>query len=533
MTIARLNTQIAYIPLLSSYAGQNVLNSLSWDKQFVVRANFVGETQQDKDIGIPGPIYGENILPTTIGWETANYVQKIRPSDQNYKFNQLINLKSGTDTNVLFSPGQGRNLLNINGVWGSTTYAGNFSGMVTSAYVKLKGLVFYQRQKLFSYNSATGVTEEVFLDGLNLSNIDGIAAANNYLIAWNETTIFWSSNTDPLDFKPSLSSGAGSQNPTQVRGKIIACLPMAGGFIIYTTLNAISATWSGNIRYPWSFNEIPGSSGIRDPEHVSYESNYDGHYAWTVNGLELVTKSGSRPIYPELTDFFTGKLVEEYIGPTQYQAQVNTVPDFNSATQAELENIPGPNLLQKIRLVEEPWVKVTLVGSRFVVISYGYRDKGQYDWAIVYDIALKRFGKLKFRHTDCFNYLPQTLGENQTKEVIGFLRADGAIYIIDPSLYGEGHGVLIYGRLKDRQGQWIDLEGVKMQSLRRETPNLFVYPSFSGSRIEQPIIPFLAEDSGEVKEWYCRAGGDSMNLVFSGQFSMSSLLVEYNIGGSR
>lgn len=533
MTTARLNTQIAYIPLLSSYLGQNVLNSLSWDKQFVVRANFVGETQQDKDIGIPGPIYGENILPNSIGWFSVNYLQKIRPSDQGYKFNQLINLKSGTDTNTLFSPGQGRNLLNIDGVWSSVAYTGNFAGFVTSAYVKLKGLVFYQRQKLFLYDSSMGTTDDIQLDGLSLANIDGITNANNYLIAWNETTIFWSSNTDPLDFKPSLSSGAGSQNPTQVRGKIIACLPMADGFIIYTTSNAISATWSGNIRYPWSFNEIPGSSGIRSPEHVSYESNYDGHYAWTVDGLELITKSGARQMYPELTDFITGKLVEEYIGPTGYQAQVNTVPDFNSATQAELENIPGPNLLQKIRLEEEPWVKVTLVGSRYVILSYGYREKGQYDWAIVYDIALKRYGKLKFRHTDCFNYLPQTLGETQTNEVIGFLQSDGSVHIIDPSTYGQGHGILIYGRLKDRQGQWIDLEGIKIQSLRKETPQLFVYPSLSGNRIDQPEIPFLAEDSGETKEWYCRTGGDSVNFVLAGQFSLASLLIEYNIGGSR
>lgn len=533
MTTARLNTQVAYIPFLSSYAGQNVLNSLEGDKQFVVRANYVGETQQDKDIGIPGPIYCENILPDTIGWFSVNYKQKIRPSSDGFKFNQLINLKSGTDTNILFSPGQGRNLLNINGNWSSVSYTGNFAGLVTSAYVKLKGLVFYQRQKLFSYNSATGQTDDITLNGLSLANIDGITNANNYLIAWNETTIFWSSNTDPLDFAPSLSSGAGSQNPTQVRGKIISCLPMADGFIIYTTSNAIAATWSGNIRYPWSFQEIPGSSGIRSPEHVSYESNYDGHYAWTVDGLELVTKSGARQIYPELTDFLTGRLVEEYIGPTGYQSKANTAPGFHSETQNELANTPGPNLLQEIRLDEEPWVKVTLVGSRYVIISYGYKEKGQYDWAIVYDISLKRYGKLKVRHTDCFNYLPQTLGENQTKEVIGFLQSDGGIYIVDPSLYGQGFGVLIYGRLKERQGQWIDFEGVKLQTIRKETPTLLIYPSFSGNRIEQPVIPYLAENSGTVKEWYCRTGGDSINIVFAGQFSIASLLVSYTSGGSR
>lgn len=70
MPVARLNTQIAYIPFLSTQVGQNVLRQTEYNKEFSVRSSFVGRTQQDKDIGIPIPIYGENILPTSQGWES-------------------------------------------------------------------------------------------------------------------------------------------------------------------------------------------------------------------------------------------------------------------------------------------------------------------------------------------------------------------------------------------------------------------------------------------------------------------------------
>lgn len=532
MAQARLATQIAYIPLLSSYIGENVLQSTPMDKQFSVRAKFVGDTQQDKDIGIPMPIYAENVLPTSQGWESVHYSSRAK-SLAGAKFDQLLVLKSGTETDIMYSPSHGKNYVYYSQLgWVASPEAVNYSGMVTSAYTKLKAFVFYQRQQLLSYDYAQKLFKPELLNGLNIKNIDGILAANNYLIAWNDTTVYWSSTLDPLDFIPSLSSGAGSMNPTQVRGRIVACLPVADGFIIYTTANAIAALWSGNIRYPWSFREIPGSSGIRKIEHVTYESNYDGHFVWSVDGLQSVTKTGAKLIFSEVTDFLSGKLVEEYIGPNHYQSHVNNAKNgFNSATQDFMARELGPNLLQEFLLEEEPWVKLSFIGSRYLIISYGYRVRGEYDWALVYDSILERWGKLKINHVDCFNYVNETSLSSPTKHSIGFLFPNGEIQIVDPALYNQSKGILLYGRLKDRQGQWLDLEGVKCQTLTPLTPALYIIPSYTGADLLPAIVPYLATDTTKVKEWYCRAGGESMNLLFSGSFSLSSIVIDFSLGG--
>lgn len=533
MPVARLNTQVAYIPLLSSWIGENVLAPQEIDKNFVVRSSFVGNTQQDKDIGIPMPIYAENVLPLTHGWESVSYGHKIKRMRGEERFDQLINLKSGNTENVLFSPGQGRNYTVRNGQWLLGPQLGNFAGFVTSAFLKLKTYVFYQRHLLLVWDGNHSVPQQVNFSALNIQNIDGVCAANNYLIAWNETSIFWSSTLDPLDFTPSLSSGAGTQNPTQVRGKIIACLPMADGFIIYTSANAISASWSGNIRYPWNMKEIPGSSGIRSPEHVSYDSNFDGHYAWTLDGLQLISKSGARPIYPEFSDFIAGKTVEEYIGPTNFQPFADLAPAWKSETQDLLSQPIGPNILVQYRLQEEPWIKVTLVGSRYVLFSYGFKEKGNYDYVIVYDIALARFGKLKISHVDAFNYFPQPAEEAETKTAIGFLQRDGSVYIVKPDTFSEGRGILVYGRLKAMHGQWLDLEGVKIETQKKLTPRLWVATSFNGAEMTRPELGFLASDTPRTKEWYCRTGGDSVSLIFDGDFSITSLTVDFQLGGAR
>lgn len=532
MPVARLNIQSAFVPFLSTYIGDNVLRSTEYDKNFVVRNRFVGQTQQDLDIGIPVPTYGENILPSNLGWESVSYVTKIPPIPGG-KFDQIFNLKSGTENNVLYSPSQGKNYVSYAGNWVAGAPDVNFAGMVTVAYTKLRSFILYQRQKVIEYNYANKAFAPVLLNGLDINNIDGITAANNALIAWNETTIFWSSFIDPLDFTPSLSSGAGSQNPTQVRGTIIACLPAADGFIIYTTANAIAASWTDNIRYPWKFTEIKGSSGIVSPEHVTYESNYDGHFAWTVNGLQLVTKTGAKAVFTELTDFLTGNSVEEYIGPTPNQSHLNFASGFNSNSQAWLLRSQGPQLTQRFAILKNPWVKLSFIGARYFVLSYGYREEGQYDWAIVYDTSLNRYGKLKIRHVDAFNYVTQSYEEVTVKESIGFLKDTGQIDVVDFSLNGNGLGILIYGRLREAHGKWIEISDIDIQTNKDDTPTLVLFPTYDGLNPEVPEFPFLALDTRNKKHWNSRLAGANITLLIAGSFSLSSLEVGFKPLGDR
>ena len=532
MPIARLNTQSAFLPFLSTQVGQNVLASSEVDKHFVVRAAYVGRPAQDKDIGIPMPIYGENILPTSIGWESISYREKIR-SIPNSNFNQVHVLRGSTEHNVLFSPAQGKNYIASNNTWTPHPLPDTVAGLVTTAYLKLRSFICYQRQTILEYNVTTQAFTTPSITGLDLSNIDGITTANNAMIAWNETSIFWSSFIDPIDFTPSLSSGAGTMNPTQARGRIVACLPTADGFIIYTTANAIHAAWSNNIRFPWVLTEIKGSSGITNPEHVTFEANYSGHFAWTSNGLMSVTKGEASLVFPEVTDFLTGNLVEEFIGTTHHQSHQNLSSAFSSLAQTWNDLPPGANLLQQIKLTQNPWIKLTLVGSRFLCISYGYKTHGIYDWVIVYDTSLERFGKLRIPHVDVFNYRPQPGEQPQANTSIGLINNLGLVSIVDFSYAEHGQGVLFYGRLQVAQGTWLQLNKVELQCTRSTTPELLISPSYDGVNLEQPQIPYVAIDTAHKKEWFTRISALSVNLIFYGDFSISSAQIDFSMGGSR
>lgn len=188
--LARLNTQTAFIPFLSTHVGSNVLRSKEEDKQFVIRANYVGQPVQDRDIGIPMPTYAENILPTVQGWQSVFFRERI-PGLPGAVFDSIFNLKSGLETNIFFSPSQGAEYTNYAGQWIRSRNISNFAGKVTSAYSKLRSFVFYQRQRIIEYDYSSRAFRFVEFKGLDVRSIDGITAANNYLVAWNETSIFW------------------------------------------------------------------------------------------------------------------------------------------------------------------------------------------------------------------------------------------------------------------------------------------------------------------------------------------------------
>lgn len=530
----RVNTQQAYIPLLSSWVGPNVLQSSARDKQFVVRSNYVGSTQIDKDIGIPMLLYAENVLPTSQGFQSIGFKDKIPPLPGEL-FDSAIPLRMGRENNILLSPSEGKNFVSRNNYWISNALPNRRSGIVTVAYSTLRSFIFYQRQEAYEYDETTNSIVGVTLNGLDEKNIDGITAANNLVIAWNDTTIFWSSTIDPTDFVPSLSSGAGSENPSPVRGKIVACLPVADGFIIYTTANAVYAAWSGNIRFPWTFTEIKGSAGITNPDHVTYESNYDGHFAWTTDGLQMVTQSGAKMFFPELTDFLTAKKVEEFVGVNKDSQRFynEASVQFNSQSQDWGSRPAKEAILQEFTLTEQPWIKLALVGSRFLIISYGYRARRVFDYAIVYDLALQRFGKLKISHVDAFHYYHQVNETVQAKEAIAFLYQDGRVQIADFASTANDFGVFIFGKIKDVQGRGLELLEYDISIDGPYSVKSFALVSYDDTNHIYPKESMELIKARNYSRYGCHVSGSSLGLCVTGTFSITSMRFEVNIGGDR
>ena len=84
--------------------------------------------------------------------------------------------------------------------------------------------------------------------------------------------------------------------------------------------------------------------------------------------------------------------------------------------------------------------KVKLVASRYLVISYGVFE---FTHAIIYDLALKRLGKVKITHADVFEYVGEQT--EASKESIAFLLGTGEVKTLDFSATADASGVLVLG----------------------------------------------------------------------------------------
>jgi hypothetical protein len=157
---------------------------------------------------------------------------------------------------------------------------------VTYAYVDGKTFVCYSRLKsttdvdmsIMQWNSATKSLDPATSIITNLpfpvGEIDGISSSSGYLLVWSGLTIAWAPfNGTAFDFTIYANgnyTGAGYQIPEDVQGPITAIIGMSGGFVAFTTRNAVAGSYhSQTITAPWVFREIPDAGGVDNYEQVT------------------------------------------------------------------------------------------------------------------------------------------------------------------------------------------------------------------------------------------------------------------------
>lgn len=212
------------------------------------------------------------------------------------------------------------------------------------------------------------------------SNIKGICTSFNYLILHDGQQLQWSSAFDPLDFNldNSVISGTGFGVPLGLQGSIVCVSANASGYTVYSDGNAINADWSGNTLFPWVFNPIPNSAGVKSLKRIVTAQD-DVNYVWTSQGLQALKANNAEGMLPELSDFLSYRKIESY-NYTTNQIEVQTYDV----------------LLHDIGYC----------GDRWFVFSYGTEVEGDalYLQALVYDSVLKRWGKLVYSHVDSCTY---------------------------------------------------------------------------------------------------------------------------------
>lgn len=537
--ISRGNLSAARFPLVSTLMGRSIILP-QHDMNYVKNAVFSGG-DQDKDIGVPQIYYCHNVMPTEQGYQSVGFSQVVAPITGATDFDQAIGIADFSGNKYIYVPAAGKNYIfdapNLS--WASYSSISGLPNNVltTTAFVQGVQYIFYANNGCYMYNNVTKNFDPVVLNGLVVANIVGIVGANGYLLAWDINGIlYWSSAVTPTDFVPSLVTGASSGNITDLKGRVVVILPANNGFIVYATQNAVGGTFTGNLRFPFNLKEIPGSGGLRDKEHVSYESNLDEHYALTSAGLQQLSKTASKTLFAELADFLTSRIFEDYDDTTKLFTTSYTTGDLK--------------------------IKLTVVGSRYFVISYGVFS---FTHALIHDLVQKKWGKVRIDHVDAFQFTAPNLygsityamlealgttyddlidtmyqdldssvaSAERPRRNIGFLQADGTVKVISFDLADVTHSaVFLIGRYQFVRQDYLQLFGFEIENINANSNfAAFVLPSYDGKNFAAPVVPVLHTNAGPLREYRCRVTAQNQSLLFTGSFNFCSLLIRYTNAG--
>lgn len=566
MTIQRFKIALnaARFPLVSS-KGQRAVFIPGLDSAPRTPRIFMGNDEA-VDYNMAQVVYCENVMPLTEGIRSVGYSQLIAPS-ANTDFNQLFALRDDQENTVLYSPSAGQNYIydDVAGAWTTTTFAAihgavidpaspntEATAKVTYAYVDGKTFVCYSRvlktggtdASILYWNPATKALEPAGALITNLSfaagTIDGISSSNGYLLVYSNLTVAWAifggAAFDFTIYANNNYTGSGYQIPEDVQGPIRAVVSVSGGFLIFTSKNCIASNYHAqNIQAPWVFREVANAGGIESYEQATVEGSLGYVVAYTTTGIQKVTLNSAEDIFPDVTDFISGRYIERY-----------------NFTSHELRE--GAATL-------DMYVKLTAIANRFLVVSYGTYP-GVYSFALVYDNSLRRWGKLRMVHRDCFYYsygvtsaspTYAMLGDlnyedfptdtyaslSQTSETIvaaphglAFLLATGEVKIANWSNQlrdTQDESVAIIGRIQLSRNSNMQLNRGEFEGLK--SGSVFVQPSYNGKNLATAEQMVTIEAGDNYLHAGCMIDCKNFNLVIDGTFDLSTVILEATTSG--
>lgn len=538
-TTFRLANNSAQFPFSYETAVRSVLTQ-SLDVQTQIRGSFPGQPS-NVDWNLIQTVFCENVIPIARGLKSVSYRDEIAAATPAATdFDKLITIKNTADGDALFVPARGKNYVLAAGIVGWTSYNAFVLAadkeLVTQAYVQGRTFIFYEGTKGVEWNpSGPSVDTLVFVwpAGITTADILGISYSSNYVIAYTKDAILWSSLANILDFADT-DSGAGKVTPVDLAGPITFVAPTASGFIIYTSKNAVGATATNDASRPFLFKEIRDSGGVQSPEQAGWEANSSGHYVYGSGGLQEVNLQASQTVFPEAADFLTSKELDYW--------------DF-------LNN----KVVQDV-MVATLQPKLQYVNNRYLIISYSGVTT-HYQYALIYDTAFERWGKLRIDHVDvgilplgafgssyryytlegtCESYdiayedmdveLPDVI---PLRDAIGFLAADGSVKTL--VTFGDGaSAVAVVGRIQLQRGKYITIFEVEVDTVNyASSPKLLLLGSDSGKdRDSVTECDVVSEDNGCIIA-HSRVTAKNFDFAVIGDFTLTNTLITGTNHGSR
>jgi hypothetical protein len=540
----RANLNDDEFPLVSSFQSRTVIQP-QIDQNYVASQTLVEKSPVDK--GIPECYYMHNVLPSAHGYKTVAY-RTVVTGIYGKVFTQRFQVEDFNGNRGLIgitADGHTYLAINTSSVWLDITPPGQPICDVTVAHATGSSFICYANWGIYALDLVTKTlsTAGLLFDSPMVdSDVVGIGSSTNYLLLHDGSKIYWSSALNVLDFKKSQITGAGSGTPQDVIGTIIRINKLNVGFAIYCQGNIVVATYSGNTQYPWTFKEAPNSSGISSIDAVT--SGDDGsNYAWTSSGLMKVTLAGCSLVHTQVSDFIGGNIIE----------------DFDSVTNTF--NVTYTEDILKY--------KIAFLSSRYLAISYGVTDL---QYSLIYDIPLKRWGKLKVPHSGLIDigFKPLLGHSNPTyltydqlgtvsydqlgvfyptyndmvslavqapdvKHNMTVIGIDGEVKLISTE-FGDttSDSVLLMGKYQMFRANVVTLQGASVEVIDEDNANfsLTVLTSLDGKNTGLVTNPYEIAAPG-IRGYNCLVTGQNHSLLFKGSFHMAGLILIFTNAGNR
>jgi hypothetical protein len=538
-------------PFIAALQGRTVIEPI-YDAAAKEHRGYAGTEESEGNI-LPQLMYCENVMPDANGLGSVGY-QELIPASAHTEFDQCFVLRGPDEAPYVYSPAGGKNyFLNLTTLaWGAVNSIAPTPGtQVSRAQVSGRMFICYAGVNVYEYLPGPNTLLPVALTlpaGVAVTDIRGIGSSSNYLIIFTYTGVYWSSLIDPTDFAASVSTGAGGAIPQDIRGQLVVCQPTSGGFILFTTKNAVAAVFTNNTRAPFIFKEIAGAGGIYRTEQVTADNISGAQYAWTTNGLQRITLQQAEFLSAEVNDYIGGR-------STMFWNAATKTLDVTAASTTEYV------------------VKLTLISNRFLCLSYTDDQNlvPVFNYSLVYDLALKRWGQLNQPHVDIFPFQVPTSGTGLTfndlaaqtfndlggktfnqlvgataasgnpssKRMLALLTGTGRILLalMDYSKDFTHAGVAIFGRhqmvrAKLMEHQTTIFEGTFGSEVSgSETFSAHVINSIDGYELPAALPLTKIYGKGKQQQYGGRKSGINQCTVALGTFMLTSYIMEAGLAG--
>jgi len=510
----RANLKTASFPFLSELFGRSIIVKQQ-DQNYI--GGLATKESLDSAIGVPQVYYLHNVVPTDSGYKSVGYREYTPPTfPAGTDLNNVATIRDGAGNSALLGTTSGGNLYVMEkgtstwtvpiGAPAAATIAGK---RVTIAFVSGVTYIYFSNVGCYVYDWTTNTLTLTALSGLVAADIIGVVGHKGYLLAYSESELAWSSVILATDFVPSLETGAGGGQVEGLRGRIVTAEEVYGGIVIFAEENCIAAQASDNPRFPYTFQPITGSGGLTDYAYVSRDSGSGAVYAYTTSGMQSISLRQAQAVFPEVTDFLSGGLFE----------------DFDELTnELSLTETDDTLILKRLHLVAD----------RYLMVSYG---ENSLTHALYYDIAYKQWGRLKLEHTDCFELGIYPTGVTETpKRTIAFVSDTGRIQTLDTDIVSaNSNGVLILGKYQYVRSRLLQLQGVEFENVNvGDTFALYDLPTYDGKVFQPAIAGYqVTGTTGKAVAYSFHNTAVNHSVLLKGAFNAVSLLLNFNVAGAR